>query len=862
MKGETQYLAEVTAWNPDLAAEEVLFFSSGNGFTSSPTDTYPNKNYIACLQQPGSIVRTLFDAASATRGDTRVGFGNVILMNGDETLDDYGEHGFDGRSIVIRRTETANPTYDDFEILVSATMEQAEFNPRNVVIKLRDKQFEVAKKLLTIKYLGTGLGTLEGGTDLKGKVKPGAFGTKHNTLPPCVENVKQIYQVNDGPVASIPIVRDRGRRLAQAFEWNSTKHTAVHGGGPLGPFTDFAYGNGVYVAIMPYFSSGTYTPYVYTSVNKLVWVQHDLTATLGADFFISKVRFANGVFMLVGITFASSTPKAATSADGATWVDRTPSGYATPTLFSGPVYGNNRWLITNGSKSSYSTDNGVSWTTTTVTCPQNPLAFGNGMFLGYASSSTGANFQSSVDGVVWVSQGNGNIPASAALTDLCYDDDLFVLVGLDGFAATSVTGQAWDVRSTGLTTEDIYGVARHAGLIVAATSGATARLIYSHDDGESWIIDSPAFSTAFSGLQTIRFVNDVFMAGGNTQGFQFTQASAYASEADLLDDTKAPPPGSYKAYLAGGYFRLGAPPDAPPTADVVQGATAADRTTAQIAKSLMAVLGKTFVAGDITTADSLNSEENGIWVNDDSTTVSDALDFIVGSVGFWWGVDRIGQYRIKQFDAPTDSPVAEFTLDDVYEEPSRIAPSGDDKGLPNYRVTVRHTKNLNIQTTDLDKDVSADDVLFLSNQWREEVAEDLDVLEAHPLSPELIIETGLVDANAAQDEAARQLELRRFRRDRLVLVAKLTDVSLLVDLGDTIDLVRLRYGSLPEGLDDTSDIRKRYVVTGINVDCTTDKIAFNLWGGGRNSHQKNVVGDGGTPFLVSDTSIYVISGIE
>jgi CYTH domain-containing protein len=207
----TMFLAEITVWDPRLGGTRVLRFSTGRGFVTQPTDTPANTYYAPRILQPCSVVRNSFSAGS-TMGRSTVGYGDLVLLNGDGELDYMLELGLDGRNITLLRSSALQPRYSAFRPVLVATMQHAEFSGNTITIQLRDNQYAFDTPLQANKYAGDNIlpDGVEGGEDLKGKPKPVCLGVVRNISPPCVNTSQLIYQVNDGAITSVDTVYDRG----------------------------------------------------------------------------------------------------------------------------------------------------------------------------------------------------------------------------------------------------------------------------------------------------------------------------------------------------------------------------------------------------------------------------------------------------------------------------------------------------------------------------------------------------------------------------------------------------------------------------------------------------------------------------
>jgi hypothetical protein len=124
--------------------------------------------------------------------------------------------------VVIRRVAPDSP-YDRAEILAVLSLEQPEFTWSRVTLRLRDRLQELeTRKLQPNRYAGTNVAPagLEGGeADLKGRLKPLAFGRLRNVTAVCVNAARLIYQVNDGSIASVPAAYDRGAELSRGADY-------------------------------------------------------------------------------------------------------------------------------------------------------------------------------------------------------------------------------------------------------------------------------------------------------------------------------------------------------------------------------------------------------------------------------------------------------------------------------------------------------------------------------------------------------------------------------------------------------------------------------------------------------------------
>ena len=213
----TTYLVEAEARLDAAGSLATLRFSTGAGYNHPSAPGY----YEPRLENPLTLRRTLF-SSGATSGNVAAGTGAIDLTNIDGGLDRLIGYGFDGGRAVLRRV-APDGAYDTAEILAVLTLEQPEFTWSRVSLRLRDRLQELeTRKLQPNRYAGTNATPegLEGGaSDLKGRLKPLAFGRLRNVTAICVNAARLIYQVNDGAISSVPAVYDRGAELTQEQEY-------------------------------------------------------------------------------------------------------------------------------------------------------------------------------------------------------------------------------------------------------------------------------------------------------------------------------------------------------------------------------------------------------------------------------------------------------------------------------------------------------------------------------------------------------------------------------------------------------------------------------------------------------------------
>lgn len=327
----------------------------------------------------------------------------------------------------------------------------------------------------------------------------------------------------------------------------------------------------------------------------------------------------------------------------------------------------------------------------------------------------------------------------------------------------------------------------------------TSKLIYQVNDG------------------AVQAINGVYDRGGAR-----TAGADYATNALL--QAANPSAGTFATCLAEGFFKLGGAPIGQVTADVTQGATAADRTTGQILRAL--ALGAGVAAGDVASADlaaldAANSSVVGVWIEGE-TTFQEAMDQVASSAGAHFFFDPFGLMRVGRLEAPG---AATFELTDyaILEDVERC--QAGENGLPIWTATVRHSKVWTVQDSDLDGSVTAASRAFLAEEYRSEKAEAAAIKTQFLLAGEMYVDTLLTSSADAAAEAARLLAMHKVRRDIFDVPAPLEAFAELVGagmrLGHTVSLKLDRFG-MAGG--------RAFRLIGQRIELADKRAVLSLWG--------------------------------
>ncbi|WP_295991555.1 hypothetical protein [Rugamonas sp.] len=303
------------------------------------------------------------------------------------------------------------------------------------------------------------------------------------------------------------------------------------------------------------------------------------------------------------------------------------------------------------------------------------------------------------------------------------------------------------------------------------------------------------------------------------RGSLLTFGADYATVDSL--QFSGPTAGTYNTCLALGYFQTGSQPAGTVTADVVQGATIAKRTVAQILALLGVAAGLTSVeisSTDVAAMDAINSATVGVFI-DGTTTFQSVMDQVSASIGAWYGFDPAGVLRMGVLTNPSGVPKLSLFDYDFSENIERRA--ARDSNIPAWKVTTNYAKIWTVQT-DLAGSVPAATVSRLALPNATAIQLDATIKQQFKLATEIVVDGLLVDQAAATTEASRQLALQKVRRD-------IFDVPISVDqmpatplvFLDVIQLTVNRFG-LNGG--------KLFRLIGITYQLATRQIILTVWG--------------------------------
>lgn len=307
-------------------------------------------------------------------------------------------------------------------------------------------------------------------------------------------------------------------------------------------------------------------------------------------------------------------------------------------------------------------------------------------------------------------------------------------------------------------------------------------------------------------------------------GLALTATSDYSTQAALL--ASSPQPGYYATCKSAGLIKLGGSPVFEITADVVEGATLADRSAAKVARrilNLVTALGLTIDEASFSALHDFNPAEVGVYVDSDATALT-ILGNVLQSIGAAVIPTDDGSLKAVQITLSGTS-IGTVTLRHLIGAGSFIlskGPSTEGDGIPAWSIVLNWGRVY--QTMDsgqLAGAVTLSRQTFLATATRQAKAQDATMQNAHPSAAEITIDTLLTTQADAVAEATRRLALHSVRRDYPTITVPRNIFVDSAELGSIVTVDIPRFGF---------DGGKDFCIVGRVDDFTKRTIELTLWG--------------------------------
>ena len=301
-------------------------------------------------------------------------------------------------------------------------------------------------------------------------------------------------------------------------------------------------------------------------------------------------------------------------------------------------------------------------------------------------------------------------------------------------------------------------------------------------------------------------------------GAYLSRGTDYANTTEMM--ATAPLAGEWRAYPAGGYFRLGTSAFGQVSVCVAEKWAYLDCSAAGIIQRVLTAAGYSssdWIAADFTALNQKNAGSIGVVVGSDETTAS-IIDRVCQSAGIWWGVDSLNRFRFARLDAPAGAPVATITdneIIDIERQPEQKPAVWQStlKSDINYMVMDRNS---------LAGVVTDDRANWFSRDSRDQSSENAAVKTQRLLAEAESYDSSLNGISIAKAEADRRLALFSARRDVItVTVGDPASQYEDIDLGDVVNVQTDQLGYTAG---------RNMVVTSLEPDYKSNTFDMTLWG--------------------------------
>ena len=162
-----------------------------------------------------------------------------------------------------------------------------------------------------------------------------------------------------------------------------------------------------------------------------------------------------------------------------------------------------------------------------------------------------------------------------------------------------------------------------------------------------------------------------------------------------------------------------------------------------------------FVVSSFDEVNIANPTELGLFVatDDSGMTVSQAIDWVITSIGGFWGFDRFSRLRIGIIGEPIN-PEKTFTQNEILNITRKATP------INSWRTRLNFRRNWTVFSDNQIAGAAGDSQReYLKQQYRTRIAEDPTVQAEHPLAVDFEYDTLMTIRPDASTEAARQQAL-------------------------------------------------------------------------------------------------------
>jgi hypothetical protein len=185
---------------------EILL--SDIGWTGRPDDeAYANRHFAPRVVDPLNLERAIPVVPGGARRSVPT-IGDVVIINADGELDTLLTAAVDGRPVRVLQGPRGGPFSAFDTIFKGTTSAWRQADDAQISAGVRDASWQLDVPVTRPTYAGSG--SLEGGSDIKGKFRPLAFGELYNIQPVLVDAANLVYQFHSRAALAVTGCYDGG----------------------------------------------------------------------------------------------------------------------------------------------------------------------------------------------------------------------------------------------------------------------------------------------------------------------------------------------------------------------------------------------------------------------------------------------------------------------------------------------------------------------------------------------------------------------------------------------------------------------------------------------------------------------------
>lgn len=171
---------------------DAITISNGH---RKPYDDNSDLLFTEALIDIGPISRRLVRTQLGWGGVSVPQIGKISIQLANEDFRFLCSQSFDGRTVYVQNGLESDPI-SSYRVIAYGITNHAEFDTNTINIFFKDNINLLEREIQKNTYAGTG--GVEGGTEVKGKVKPLAYGRINHATPTLLDYNAQLYQIHDG----------------------------------------------------------------------------------------------------------------------------------------------------------------------------------------------------------------------------------------------------------------------------------------------------------------------------------------------------------------------------------------------------------------------------------------------------------------------------------------------------------------------------------------------------------------------------------------------------------------------------------------------------------------------------------------